>query len=99
MITGSYLQVAQRHTLFPGLRFLSFFASFEEQPLAAYPLSRASAQLRQPLAKQRFYAEGCAGIHGSRRYSDDREHLRAPGYAEKRASDAENGVQPLLTRR
>lgn len=38
-------------------------------------------------------------IHGARRYSDDRKYLRTPGYAEKTASDTENGVQPFLTRR
>ena len=35
--TMIYLQVAQRHTLFAGLRFLPFLASLEEQPSAAYP--------------------------------------------------------------
>ena len=57
--------------------------------------------LAAPAAMAGFfsYAKRCTGIHGSRRYSDDSEHLRTPGYAEKRASDAENGVQPLLTQR
>lgn len=38
------------------------------------------------------------GVHGTFGYSDDRQHLRPPGRAEKAAFDRKNGGQYLLTR-